>query len=74
MDFELCNPYVVEKVNLYAITLNLLVNYLANTNLYLLGLFVSIILGFVYIMVKYGDLIFMVYINNHSRLYATMSN
>lgn len=74
VDFELCNPYVVEKVNLYAITLNLLVNYLANTNLYLLGLFVSIILGFVYIMVKYGDFIFMVYINNHSRLYATMSN
>lgn len=74
VDFEFCNPYVVEKVNLYGIALNLFINYLADTDLYLLGLFVSIILGFVYIMVKYGDFIFTVYINNHNWLYANTPN
>ncbi len=65
VDFEFCNPYVVEKVNLYAISLNLIINYLITINLYWSSIFICIIICISYLLIKYGNDIFMycIYIN-----------
>jgi hypothetical protein len=58
-DFKLCNGYVIEKVNLYALSFNILVNILISVNIYWLG----IIVGFIFILIVYPDLFTMLYIS-----------